>query len=419
MSPVASGGSSACPNAAQAAARPQGRATPATSGRMAWAHARAAAHTAPRPLPATDMTLAAAAGLTLAEPIRALVARPAFDTAAMDGYAVAGTGTGPWSLVGHVRAGQVWGRPLIPGEAVEISTGAQVPDGASAVLPVEAGVKAHRQVFGMLPERDHIRRIGEDTPAGELMAPAGHPVTPAMIGLAASCGHDTLSVRPRPRVRVLITGDELLHSGPSGHGRVRDALGPLLPSLIDHLGGHTSEVRFVPDEPRGLLAETLTRPADETAGVDVDVITGSTSVGVSDQLRRYLNQPGITWLVDTVACRPGHPQLLAALGNGRYLVGLPGNPYAAYVAAHTLLGPLLAGLTGRPLPSLPLVPVTGPVKAADGITRLVPVTWDGDSARVLDRHRAADLHGAALATALVAITPTWTNGAPAQLIITG
>ena len=387
------------------------------AGPMSWERARATALAAPRPVPARRCALRAAAGLTLAEPIRAARARPAFDTAAMDGYAVAGGGSGGWTVRGQVRAGQVWASPLRAGEAIEISTGAQVPEGATAILPVEAAVRAARRVYGLVAECDHIRRIGEDSLAGELMASAGQRVSPAVLGLAASCGYDVVAVRPRPRVRVLITGDELLHAGPSRRGRVRDALGPLLPSLIEELGGQVSEVRFVPERPRGLLGQTLD-PIDNIDGdvgdlpgagggasVDVEVVTGSSSVGVSDQLRGYLNAPGITPLVDTVACRPAHPQQLAALGRGRYLVGLPGNPFAAFVAAHTLLGPLLAGLTGRALPPLLTAPITGSVRAAPGLTRLVPVAWDGMSARVLGRDRAADLHGVARSNALAVIPP--------------
>ena len=389
---------------------------------MAWEAARVTAHSAATPLPVTRCSLSGASGLTLAEPIRALVARPVFDTAAMDGYAVAGTGTGPWSVRGRARAGQVWTGELTQGEAIEISTGAQVPHGATAVLPLEASVRLEGQIYGLLPERSHIRTAGEDTRAGTVMVAAGQRVTPAMIGLAASCGHDEVAVRPRPRVRVLVTGDELLHHGCSGQGRVRDALGPLLPALIDELGGDPSEVRFLPDHPPGMLAQMLSEPTSSaTIGgrVDVEVVTGSTSVGVSDQLRRYLHRPGIRWLVDTVACRPGHPQLLAVLADGRYLVGLPGNPFAAFVAAHTLLGPLLAGLTARQLPPFVTALVTGDLRAAPGLTRLVPVARDGQQARLVGGHGSADLHGAAVGTALAVITPTWTDGAPAQLLPTG
>ncbi|MGH3775846.1 MAG: molybdopterin molybdotransferase MoeA [Pseudonocardiaceae bacterium] len=383
---------------------------PRRSASVPWDQARVLAHAAPQPLPARRVPLTGAAGLTLAGKICTCVPLPAFDTAAMDGYAVAGAG--PWQLLGQVRAGTVWKGALAAGQAVEICTGAQVPVGASAVLPVELAVCDGSTVSGAAPSAGtHIRRAGEDAPAGTPLAPTGTRIGPALIGLAATCGYDTLSVRPRPQVRILVTGEELTHSGTSGAGRVRDALGPLLPALVAELGGEVCEVRHLPDLPTGLL--------DDDSDAEVVVVTGSTSVGVTDQLRQLLRSHGARWIVDTVACRPGHPQLLAGLGTGRWLVGLPGNPFAALVAAYTLLGPLLAGLSGRRLPELPLAPVTGDVRPAPGLTRLIPVAWEGGAARVVGGHRAAFLRGAALGDALAAVPPGWADGKPVPLILTG
>ncbi|MGH3828567.1 MAG: molybdopterin molybdotransferase MoeA, partial [Pseudonocardiaceae bacterium] len=401
-----------------------GSADPHRSASVEWARARVLAHTAPRPLAARRVPLSHAAGLTLAAELRSCGPLPAFDTAAMDGYAVAGPG--PWRLRGQVRAGTVWAGTLAPGQAVEISTGAQVPAGASAVLPVELAVRDGPVVSGAVVSgtvasaEAHIRRAGEDALMGTPLAPAGARIGPAMLGLAATCGYDTLPVRPRPKVRILVTGDELTHSGASGAGRVRDALGPLLPGLVAELGGQVCAVRHVPDHPGGLLAEAV-HPSDADPNADTDaevsVVTGSTSVGVTDHLRQLLHARGARWIVDTVACRPGHPQLLAEMGARRWLVGLPGNPFAAFVAAYTLLAPLLAGLSGRCLPELPLAPVTGDVRPAPGLTRVIPVTWEGGAARVLGGHRAAFLAGAALGDALAALSPDWVDGAPASLIL--
>ncbi|HKR48124.1 MAG TPA: molybdopterin molybdotransferase MoeA [Pseudonocardiaceae bacterium] len=382
-----------------------------------WEQARVRAHAAPQPLGACCVPLTCAAGLTLAGEICTRVPLPAFDTAAMDGYAVAGPG--PWQLRGQVWAGAVWKEILGPGEAVEICTGAQVPLGARAVLPVELAVFDGAFVSGAVPAAGtHIRRAGEDAPAGTPLAPTGTRIGPALIGLAATCGYDTLPVRPRPQVRILVTGEELTHTGTSGAGRVRDALGPLLPTLVAQLGGEVREVRHLPDRLTDLLGAAV-HPPDEGGDAEVVVVTGSTSVGVTDQLRQLLRTHGARWIVDTVACRPGHPQLLAGLGTRRWLVGLPGNPFAAFVAAYTLLGPLLAGLSGRRLPELPLALVTGDVRPAPGLTRLVPVAWEGGAARVVGGHRAAFLRGAALGDALAAVPPGWTDGTPVPLVLTG
>ncbi|GEL21754.1 molybdopterin molybdenumtransferase MoeA [Pseudonocardia sulfidoxydans NBRC 16205] len=362
---------------------------------MDWHSARRRAHAEGRPLPGRPVELADAAGLVLAEDLVGLVPQPAFDTAAMDGYAVAGEG--PWTVVGEVRAGS-----LRAGEAVAISTGAPVPAGALAVLPVEDTVRRSDEVAGadgaMPAPGRHIRRTGENSPAGEILAAAGSSVRPAMLGLAAAAGHDRLTVRPRPRVRLLVTGDELVTAGPGGAGRVRDALGPTLPPLVAALGGELVEAAHVRDSIDGL--------ADAVRGgatTEIVLVTGSTSVGVTDHLHRLLRQVGARTVVDGVACRPGHPQLLAALTPGRWLIGLPGNPYAAIVAVHTLLAPLLAGLAGRPLPPLRRVPVSGTPQAVAGHTLLVPAAWDGDRLAVVPGHQPSDLRGVARADVLAVV----------------
>jgi molybdopterin molybdotransferase len=156
----------------------------------------------------------------------------------------------------------------------------------------------------------------------------------------------------------------------------------------------------------GSLATVVLTTSYDT---EMIVVTGSTSFGATDQLRRLLAEHGARWVVDAVAVRPGHPQLLAQLPDRRWSVGLPGNPYAA----HTLLAPLLAGLTGRPLPALPRIPLTGDITAAPGRTRLIPGTWDGATARPVGGHRPAFLHGAALA----AVPLDWQPHTPEPLIL--
>ncbi|MDX6740666.1 molybdopterin molybdotransferase MoeA [Actinocorallia sp. A-T 12471] len=372
---------------------------PGTRRDVVWGRARELAHAAADPLAVEVLELGRAAGRGLAADLVCATALPAFDTAAMDGFAV--SGSGPWVVSGCARPGLPWaGARLESGCAVEISTGSVVPPGAGAVLPVEAAVLVGGRVTGpALPEGKHIRRAGEDASAGACLAPAGTPVGPALLGLAAACGYDALPVRRLPRVRAVVTGDELVGHGMPGPGRIRDALSPLLPSLIENLGGGLDELVHVPDRPENALADAL------SARADVFVVTGSTSVGVTDGLRRLLTARDAHWIVDAVACRPGHPQLLARLPDGAHVVGLPGNPFAALVAAHTLLGPLLAGLSGRPLPRLPYAPLSTPVPVPAGRTRLVPVVWDGPAVRPLGGDRPAFLNGAALADALAAIPP--------------
>ncbi|NKE62505.1 molybdopterin molybdotransferase MoeA, partial [Lentzea sp. PSKA42] len=288
---------------------------------MPWTLARQTAREAAKPLEAVELALSDAVGLALASGVRALASQPTCDTSAMDGYAVAGSG--PWAIVGRVAAGDpVPGVRLAAGEAFGVATGAPVPDGSDLVIPVERcsvlGTLVHDSAAGAPDPQPgkHIRRRGEDWSAGDELIPAGSLISPAVVGLAAGAGHDTVLVHRRPRVAVVVTGDELLHSGPPRPGRVRDAIGPMLPGLLtgaDLLG--TTHLR---DDPSA-LADALT--FDQA---DVLVTCGATSVGPADHLRRVLADLQAEILVSGVACRPGHPMLLAVLPDGRCVVGLPG-----------------------------------------------------------------------------------------------
>jgi molybdopterin molybdotransferase len=220
--------------------------TARSTGARSWPQARATAHTTASPLPGGQLPLSSCAGLTLAEPLRSLTPLPAADTAAMDGYAVAGEG--PWQVVGRVLAGELRSSPLRPGQAVETATGAAVPVGTTAVLPVEDACVREGAVSGDVAAGRHLRRRGEECLAGEELLPAGTALGPAALGLAAACGSDVLVVRPRPRVAVLVTGTELLASGLPRDGRVRDSLGPQLRPLVAAYGGEVVDARHLVDD---------------------------------------------------------------------------------------------------------------------------------------------------------------------------
>jgi molybdopterin molybdotransferase len=362
-----------------------------------WPEARSLALSAASPLPAVELPVSDAAGCVLAAPLWSLAALPAFDTAAMDGWAV--RGPGPWRVVGRVLAGSVAAAPLTDGEAVEVATGAAVPDGTDAVLPYEYGVLADGSLVGEVTPGRHVRRTGEECAARTTVLPAGAVLTPAALGLAAAVGHDVLLVHPRPRVHCLVTGDELLASGLPGDGRIRDAVGPLLPGAVGASGGRLVGLDRLGDDPDVLRKAVL--------GADAEVIvtTGASSVGRADFLPVVLTALAADVLVDGVQVKPGHPQVLARLTDGRLLVGLPGNPLAAMAGVVTLLGPLLAGLGGRPMPALSSGVLTDPVSAAAGSHRLVPVAVREGVARPTGHAGAAMLRGAAEADAFAVVPP--------------
>jgi molybdopterin molybdotransferase len=385
---------------------------PRVEADMSWGRAHRLAATLPRALGAERVPLAGAHGRTLAADAHSAALLPGTDTAAMDGFAVAGPG--PWRVTGQILAGRSAAglRGLEAGTAVEIATGAPVPDGADAVVPVEIchveGDTLRSDRAGT--DRTHIRRAGEDLTPGMLLAAAGTPVTATLVGLAAHAGLDHLMVRRSPRVRLTATGDEVVPSGIPAPGQVRDALSPLLTALLGHTGATPAGAVLVPD--RAELLEAAITAADW----DVMVVTGSSSVGRADHLHPVLNRQNARWRVDGVACRPGHPQALAELPGGRWVVGLPGNPYAALVGAVTLLRPLLDALQGR-TPRVPLrLPVAGDVRPFPTGTRLLPVRIEGDHAIVVPGSRPASLLSAATADALAVIPPGWTRDAAADLL---
>lgn len=387
---------------------------------MPWTLARQTAREAAKPLEAVEVPLADGLGLALASGVRALASQPACDTSAMDGYAAAGPG--PWTIVGRVAAGDpVPAVVLGSGEAFGVATGAPVPDGSDLVLPVEICTVDGARLDGEGVPGKHIRRRGEDWSAGDELVPAGSLVTPAVLGLAAGAGHDTVLVHRRPRVAVIVTGDELLHSGPPRPGRVRDAIGPMLPGLLtgaDLLG--TTHLR---DDPAA-LADALTSDTADVLGAtpprhhpaalsfdtaDVLVTCGATSVGPADHLRRVLADLDAEILVSGVACRPGHPMLLAVLPDGRCVAGLPGNPFAALAAVLTLLRPLLDTLGGHTVQS-PVTARLQDVGAHPKDTRLVPVVRTGGEAFPAGHDRPGSLWGAALADALAVVPPGHRGG---------
>ncbi|WP_051233393.1 molybdopterin molybdotransferase MoeA [Pseudonocardia asaccharolytica] len=364
---------------------------------MSWDDARARAHAAARPLPAVHVELAAASGATLAEPLTSLVDLPSFDRSAMDGYAVCGEG--PWTVVGEVLAGSSSAPRLTRGQACEVATGALLPEATTAVLPYENAVREGRQLTGPVSPGGHIRRAGEECGTGEPLAPSGAVVSPQLLGLAAAAGHDRLRVHPKPRVRALVTGDEVCVAGIPPIGQVRDAIGPMLPGLVDWAGGTLTATTYLPDSTTA-LAEGLAQ-----AEADVILVSGSSSIGPADHLRDCIDRLGGQLWVDGVRCRPGHPQALAALPDGRLLIGLPGNPLAALVGFLTLVVPAITGLRGAALDDLPAVSDSSLPRHPTS-TRLLPIrTENNGRLAAVNHHASAMLRGVAMAEALAVVPP--------------
>ncbi|MER6697885.1 molybdopterin molybdotransferase MoeA [Streptomyces fimicarius] len=387
---------------------------------LSWDRARAVATRAGRTGPPATIRLPLdrALGHVLAEPLGALTDLPSFDTSAMDGWAVAGPG--PWAY--EAGAGLLAGRgpdtPLPDGTAVRIATGARVPPDTTAVIRSE---HAHPdEAKGLLHARrsvvtgQDIRPRGQECRSGEQLVPAGTVVTPAVLGLAAAAGYDALPAVPRPRVDILVLGDELLAAGLPHDGLIRDALGPMLGPWLRALGAEVAgPVRLGDDA--GALRDALA-----SSDADLIVTTGGTASGPVDHVHPVLDAFGAELLVDGVAVRPGHPMLLARLPapgqmkgqpEGPYLVGLPGNPLAAVSGLLTLAEPLLAGVAGRPAQDAYRALVHAEVHGHPHDTRLVPVVHRAgraggrDHVAPLRYNGPAMLRGIAAADGLAVVPP--------------
>jgi molybdopterin molybdotransferase len=413
---------------------------------LPWDVARELAHAAAAALAPRSLPLSAADGTTLATPLVASAAVPPVDRSAMDGYAV--RGSGPWLVVGTILAGSLASPELADGQAYAIVTGATVPDGTTEVVPdeeahVEHGIVRTAPGSGRAgagagemggsgaagpeaggsgaagPEAGglaapthgrHIRRAGEECAAGEVLLPAGVRIDPSVLGLAAALGLDRLTVIPKPRVAAFVTGDELVQRGASGPGRVRDAIGPMLPGLIERAGATCTAVTQLPDS-RSALVDALAK-----CDADVILVSGSSASGPADHLRAGLTSLGAELVIDGVACRPGHPQALARFDDGRLVIGLPGNPFAALTAFLTLGVAALHRMRGLPLPTLPVAPIPGGLAGHPTSTRLVPVRVTPEGAVPVGHAGSAMLRGAAAADALAIIEPGPTTAITARLL---
>jgi len=300
------------------------------------------------------MPLAACLGRVSAEACSAAEAVPGFRASIMDGYAIADAEApaagARWRLVGRSAPGAPYGAGLAAAEAVRILTGAPLPPGGERVLPQEL-VRAEGEALLLVGEAGAnrwIRAADEEAAPGQQLLAAGVRLGAADLGRLAGCGVAALAVRPRPRIGLLISGDELVPAGEArGPGAIWESNGTLLAALLARLGYGVAERRVVADQPAA-LALALEQLA---AGCDVVVSTGGVSAGDADWIRPLLAERGAVdfW---KLFLKPGRPFAFGQLG-GRPFFGLPGNPVAAAITALQLLWPALQALEGATPELLP------------------------------------------------------------------
>ncbi|APE38485.1 molybdopterin biosynthesis protein [Nocardia mangyaensis] len=303
-----------------------------------------------RPIAVREFPVADAVGATLAIALTTGTPLPRVDSAAMDGYAVAGPGPW-WRLHPQVRyAGRACSVVLAPGEAVRIATGAATPLGTTATLRDEHTVTttvSGKPVVMRAPDapvRDDTRRQGEHWDSGTELAAAGTRVSVALASAALSAEAETVTVRGPVRADVVMTGDEIRAVGPLGVGETRDSLGPVLPEFLRRCDIESTGLWHLADG-QDLLRSWLALRSH----ADLVVMVGATGRGAADHLRALLTELGAHVVIDRIAIRPGGSTLVAQLPDGRVLLGLPGNPLAA-VAALLAIGPAVVDALTRRTP---------------------------------------------------------------------
>ncbi len=300
------------------------------------------------PLGTEPVAVAAALGRVLAEDVTSADSVPGFDNSAMDGYALRAAdtegGEARLTVVGESRAGHPAGRALGAGEAIAISTGAMLPEGADAVARVEDtdGGRETVEVRTAVNPGTDIRRAGEDIGAGETVLAAGAEIGPAEAGVLASVGRAEVSCAIRPRAAVLTTGDELQEPGePLRAGAIRNSNAFSVGGLVERAGAELTAARIVADD-RAATAEAL----GEALRGDLAIVCGGVSVGEHDHVRPAAAGLGVEQVFWRVALRPGGPTYFGVGPSGALVFGLPGNPVSAMVTFLLFARPAIRAMLG-------------------------------------------------------------------------
>jgi molybdopterin molybdotransferase len=323
--------------------------TSAMADLLPLADARAAVLAAARPLPAEPVAVPDALDRVLAADVHAAHDVPPFAGSAMDGFAVrSGPAGRALRIAGESRAGAPAAAALHDGEAIRISTGAVVPDGADAIAPVEEVREqdgAVRLLADVAPGR-HVRGAGEDLRAGTLVLPAGTRLGPAELGALINAGLADAPCARRPRVAVVATGDELRPPGePLAPGQIHDANLVTVSALATRAGAEVVLAEHVGDDPVA-TGDALARAL---AAADVVCVTGGVSVGPHDHVKPALTALGVEERFWRVRLRPGKPVWFGTRAD-TLVFGLPGNPVSAMVTFALLARPALRALQGEPEP---------------------------------------------------------------------
>jgi molybdopterin molybdotransferase len=349
-------------------------------------------HTAGLPVPATEkLALLACGDRVLAGPVRADRDQPPFDRSTRDGFAVRASefGANALRIVGQVRAGEQWqGAALEKGAAIEIMTGAPVPEGADAVVMVE---HVERVDGAIRRTGDRTIRSGENiVPRGsearqdEAVLQTGVQIEGAEIALAAACGYPALSVFRKPRVAIVATGDELVEiDAKPGPQQIRNSNSYGLAALVAHAGGEAMPLPIAPDR-RPELEELILA----ARSCDLMLLSGGVSMGEYDLVEEVLQTLGAEFFFTGVRMQPGKPVVFGRLPAtdglpAQYFFGLPGNPVSTQVTFHCFVEPLMQAMGGAAVhgPRFAQATLAQDATGKPGLTQVLPARLTADRLR--------------------------------------
>lgn len=358
-------------------------------------------------LAAVEIACQDAAGLVLAEDLVSPNNIPAYPQSSMDGYALAFSSVGKEiRIVGEMAAGSNSQGGIVPGTAVRIFTGAAVPVGADTVVVQE---KAHVENGKLIIEDanlktgDNVRPVGSEIKKGDLAMGSGEILTPAAIGFLAGMGIDRIKAFPRPRVSIIVTGNELQQPGiPLEYGQVYESNSFTLISALQQLHIDQVILHRVPDN-RELLTELLNRALDES---DLVIMTGGVSVGDYDFTFKTFEACGVIPVFHKIRQKPGKP-ILFGHKNNKAVFGLPGNPASVLTCFYEYVYPAIGKLMNKELlmRSVRMTMMT-PYEKAGTLTHFLKAIYSGWEVRLLTGQESYKLNSFARANCLVVVPET-------------
>jgi molybdopterin molybdotransferase len=321
------------------------------SGPMPLEDARAMVLAAASPLAAVEVALSEALGLHLAADVVAEAPLQGFDNSAMDGYAVraadlaAAAPSAPvaLALAGESRAGHPAAAAVGPGEAIAISTGAMLPEGADAVVRLEdtRGADGRVEVAVSPAPGANVRRAGEDVAAGETVLRRGDELGPPQLAVLAALGIEAVACHRRPRVAIVTSGDELIPPGqPLPPGGIRDSNSTMAAALVARAGAEVHGLGQAGDS-----LEATVAALEPALAADALLVCGGVSVGAHDHVKEAFERLGVERAFWRIALRPGGPTYFGRRG-ATLVFGLPGNPVSVFATFTLLAAPALAALAG-------------------------------------------------------------------------